>query len=69
MPYSYWFTETQGYENTTGLTFDLMNSGYLTIAPSNDATETIDVPFVWWLPSSSYASGINWWESLNHPTN
>lgn len=61
-----WFVEESDYQQTSGIEFDLMRSGYLNVqATDGNASDAISMPFLWWSPRYSYYSSsvyFWWWD-------
>jgi len=61
-----WFVEESDYQQTSGIEFDLMRSGYLNIQPTDpNASDAVSMPFLWWSPQQSYyynTSYFWWWD-------
>lgn len=49
------FVEESDYQQTSGIEFEYVRSGYLNVQPTNDqASEPVSVPFVWYWPGYTY---------------
>lgn len=61
-----WFVEESDYQQTSGIEFDYMRSGYLNIQPTDaNAGDAVSMPFLWWWPQYtyfSYNSYFWWWD-------
>ena len=58
----FWSAQQQNYQDTGGLAFSSGTSGYIQVTPQDGSSDTLDLPFLWWMPYQTHTTTFYWWE-------